>query len=115
MPGAVAWQIDWRRKRTGLMIRILILRDRAYSGFLSAMVIEVDGKTAGKVRRGGRVEFEIPPGEHMITARMHWLRSETIPIPAEGDDHLRFVCGCRGYGGSMQAWLRQAGFEYHLV
>ena len=97
------------------MIRILILRDRSYSGMLSAMVIEIDGKIAAKVRRGGRVEFEVPRGDHVITARMHWLRSENLAIAADGDDHLRFVCGCRGYGGSMRAWLRLAGFEYRLV
>jgi hypothetical protein len=94
---------------------ILILRDRSYTGMLSAMVIEVDGQRAAKIRRGGRAAFEIPPGEHRITARMHWLRSDPITItPAEGDN-LRFVCGCRGYGGSMQAWLRVAGYEYVLV
>ncbi len=98
----------------GTMTQILILRDRSYAGMLSAIVIEIDGKRVAKVRRGGRVAFEIPRGEHMITARMHWLRSDPIAIPAE-DDNLRFVCGCRGYGGSMQAWLRVAGYEYHLV
>jgi hypothetical protein len=97
------------------MTKILILRDRSYAGMLSAMVIEVDGRRAAKVRRGSRAEFEIPPGEHMITARMHWLRSDPIAITAAEGDNLRFVCGCRGYGGSMQAWLRVAGYEYVLV
>jgi hypothetical protein len=97
------------------MIKLLILRDRSYSGMFSAIVIEIDGRKAAKVRRGGRVSFEIPRGEHMITARMHWLRSDPIAITPDGDDNLRFVCGCRGYGGSMQAWLRLAGFEYHLA
>jgi hypothetical protein len=97
------------------MIRMLVLRDRSYSGMLSAIVIEIDGKRVAKVRRGGRVVFEIPPGEHRITARMHWLRSDPIAITAEEGDTMRFVCGCRGYGGTMHAWLRIAGFEYHLL
>jgi hypothetical protein len=82
---------------------------------LSAIVIEIDGKRAAKVRRGSRVEFEITRGEHVIVARMHWLRSDPIAITSEGGDSLRFVCGCRGYGQSMQAWLRMAGYEYHLL
>jgi hypothetical protein len=96
------------------MTKVLILRDRSFSGMLSAIVIEIDGKKAAKIRRGGRVTFEIPRGEHMITARMHWLRSDPIAI-ADADDNLRFVCGCRGYGGSLQAWLRIAGYEYNLL
>jgi hypothetical protein len=82
---------------------------------LSAIVIEVDDKRAAKVRRGGRAEFDIPPGEHMIAVRMHWLRSDPIAISAVEGDNLRFVCGCRGYGGSMQTWLRIAGYEYLLA
>jgi hypothetical protein len=97
------------------MARILVLRDRTYSGMLSAVVIEIDGKKAAKVRRGSRVELEITPGEHMIAARMHWLRSEPIATTAEEGDNLRFVCGCRGYSGTMQVWLRIVGYEYHLL
>ena len=97
------------------MIKILILRDRSYSGILSAMVIELDGKRVAKVRRGGRAVFEIPRGPYMISARMHWLRSNPIEITADGSDNLRFVCGCRGYGGLMHAWLRTAGYEHHLL
>jgi hypothetical protein len=97
------------------MIRILILRDRSYAGMLSAIVIEIDGKRAARIRRGGRVQFEVPRGEHVITARMHWMRSDPIAITPEGDDNLRFVCGCRGYGGSMNAWLRSAGYEHNRV
>ncbi len=97
------------------MIRILILRDRSYTGMFSAMVIEIDGKKAAKIRRGGRVAFEIPHGEHTITARMHWLRSDPVAITAADGDNLRFVCGCRGYGGTMQAWLRTSGYEYRLL
>jgi hypothetical protein len=97
------------------MIKILVLRDHAYSGMLSSIVIEIDGKKAAKVRRGRRVMFEIPRGDYMITARMNWLRSDPIAITADGGDNLRFACGCRGYGMSMQAWLRVAGYEYHIA
>jgi hypothetical protein len=107
--------VEWGCRWASTMIRVLILRDRSYTGMLSAVVIEIDGKRAAKVRRGARVEFEIPCGEHVITARMHWLRSDPIAITPEGGDNLRFVCGCRGFGGSMHTWLRIAGYEYHLL
>ncbi len=53
--------------------------------------------------------------EHMIAVRMHWLRSDPIAITAEEGDTLRFACGCRGYGVTMQAWLRIVGYECHLL
>ncbi len=97
------------------MTNILILRDRSYTGMLSAIVIEVNGLRAAKVRRGGRAAFDLPPGAHTVIARMHWLRSDPIEINVVEGGNLRFVCGCRGYGGSMRTWLREAGYEYVLV
>ena len=97
------------------MIQILILRNRSYSGMLSAIVIEVDGHSVAKVRRGGRVRFEIPRGEHVITARMHWMQSTPTTITADSDDNLRFLCGCSGYGESMYAWLRMSGYEFNRL
>jgi hypothetical protein len=83
------------------------------TGFLSSIVIEIDGKKAAKVRRGRRVEFEVTTGEHIINVRMHLMRSEIIGLSAQEGDCLRFVCGCRGYGGTMRVWLRAVGYEYH--
>jgi hypothetical protein len=96
----------------GTMIRILVLRDRSFAGMLSAMVVEIDGEPVAKVRRGGRATFEIPRGDHKMTVRMNLLRSHPVEITADGGDNLRFNCGCRGYGESMYAWLREAGFEH---
>jgi hypothetical protein len=93
--------------------RVQVLRDESYTGFLSSIVIQIDGKKAAKVRRGRRVEFEVTAGEHIITARMHLLRSEIIGLTAEEGTKLRFVCGCRGYGGTIRVWLRAVGYEYH--
>ena len=93
------------------MSHVLILRGRAYTGMLSAIVIEIDGKTGAKIRRGSRIDFDIPDGEHVITARMHWLRSPPLTVTAQDGTTLRFACGCRGYGGSMRVWLQSAGFD----
>ena len=95
------------------MARVLVLRDRSYTGMLSALAIEVDGKTVGKVRRGGRVWLDIPDGEYALTARMHAVQSQPLAVAAKEGDSLRLLCGCRGYGGSMSAWLKVAGYEYH--
>jgi hypothetical protein len=94
------------------MPRVLILRDRAYTGMLSALAIGVDGETVSKVRRGGRVWCDIPDGEHEVTVRMNTLRSLPLTVSSAEGDSLRLACGCRGYGESMYAWLKVAAYEY---
>jgi hypothetical protein len=94
------------------MIRVLVLRDRAFAGMLSAMAVEIDGELVAKIRRGGRATFEIPNGDHMIAARVKFTRSEAVRIASNGGGNLRFACGCRGYGESMYVWLHEVGFEH---
>ena len=92
------------------MARVLILRDRSLTGMLSSLAIEVDGETVVRVRRGGRVWFDIPDG---VTARMHAMRSQPIAVTTDEGHSLRLLCGCRGYGESMYAWLKVAAYESH--
>jgi hypothetical protein len=96
----------------GMMIRILVPHDRSFAGMLSAMIIEIDGEPVSRVRRGGRASFELPRGDHTITAKMNTMRSQPVAIGANGRDDLRFNCGCRGYGEALSAWLWEAGFEH---
>jgi hypothetical protein len=96
----------------GMMIRILVLRDRSFAEMLIAMVIEIDGEPVARVRPGGRASFEVARGDHTITAKINTMRSQPVAIAANGRDNLRFNCGCRGYGEALYAWLREAGFEH---
>ncbi|KAE8763606.1 hypothetical protein [Georgenia thermotolerans] len=67
--------------------RLVVHRPRGgWRDLLRAYVVEVDGVERGKVRRGERLELEVPAGDRRVRARIDWTGSPELPVrvPAGG-------------------------------
>lgn len=90
------------------MAKIIIERGSSYSGWMRAVVIEVDGKRCAKVSRNSRVEFAVGPGTHTIQARMDWVKSSPIKVMINLKDVVGFACDVSGSSSELQISLRKA-------
>lgn len=69
-------------------------RARAYQ-------ILVDGSVKGSVRCGRELALALPPGRHLVRARLDWTGSETVPV------HL-------GPGATVRLRVEPRGARYAL-
>ena len=90
------------------MAKIIIERGSSYSGWMRAVVIEVDGKRCAKVSRNSRVEFAVGPGTHTIQARMDCLKSSPIKVKINFKDVVGFACDVSGSSSELQISLKKA-------
>ena len=60
------------------MLTLRVTRDSAYTDFLRAYSVVLDGKTIGEVRSGETKDFYIPAGPHHISLKIVWCSSKAV-------------------------------------
>lgn len=65
-------------------------RDRFHS-----YKVLIDGREAGRLKRGESVLVDLPPGRHVIQVAIEWKRSKSFEVLADGDETSTFRCGPR--------------------
>jgi hypothetical protein len=68
------------------MTMLTITRTSDSAGLLRRMQIEVDNKTAARLRPNRTKTIEVGSGPHVVQARMDWCSSPTVVV--DGDAHI---------------------------
>jgi hypothetical protein len=53
--------------------------------------VEIDGSIRGKVANGGEFRIELPPGRHLVRARISWTGSPTVPVVISANREIRLL------------------------
>jgi hypothetical protein len=57
-----------------------------------AFTIEIDEQSKGAVRRGETQLFEVPPGSHLVRARIDWCCSRVVRLTLEPGERADLLC-----------------------
>jgi internalin A len=70
--------------------KLIVIRPRQFADMLRFYDIVVDGKRAASIRPGQKVELELAPGCHEISARLDWFGSRPvrIKVASQTEHHL---------------------------
>lgn|SRR5215510_3625071 len=71
---------------------IRIIRDSGYTDRFRSYKVIVDGQAVGKIKNGGRLEFDLPPGRHRLYLKIDWCRSNLVDFETDSDV-IQFECG----------------------
>ena len=66
-----------------------------FFGGSRSFIVWIDGRRAGKVRRGVAGEFAVEPGEHVISVSMDWFRSRPLQVAAGPGSRTELMIGTR--------------------
>ncbi|KQT33137.1 hypothetical protein ASG22_18125 [Chryseobacterium sp. Leaf405] len=72
------------------MTKIIINRSSEFSNLLRSIEIYLGKTKIGELKHGESKEFEVQPGEHQLTAKIDWCRSNIIDFKIENDETLRY-------------------------
>jgi hypothetical protein len=61
-----------------------------------AYTVLIDGKKAGKVRRGKELTTEVEPGEHEVQMKIDWTKSEKQTVQLSDGESAEFLCSPPG-------------------
>lgn len=78
------------------MPSICIRRPKEWMNRLRRYELYLDGKSAGKIKNDDIQEFQVPPGEHTLHARVDWCGSKDYRFNiAEGETKYLKISGFR--------------------
>jgi hypothetical protein len=72
------------------MTKIIINRSSEFSNLIRSINIYLGKTKIGELKNGESKEFEIEPGEHQLTAKIDWCRSNIIVFKIENGETLRY-------------------------
>lgn len=72
------------------MALLKIMRDSGYADRARAYTVVVDGKPVGHIRNGEIREFPITGGQHDLSLKVDWCRSNVIHFTAAEGDVVTF-------------------------
>jgi hypothetical protein len=72
------------------MTKIIINRSAEFSNLLRSIEIYLGKTKLGEIKHGESKEFEVDPGEHQLTAKIDWCRSNIIDLKIGNDETLRY-------------------------
>lgn len=87
---------------------VVIKRTRQWADFARSYRIIADGSEVGRIRAGGELQLEFSPGQHVLSARLDWTRSQDLSVVVEADKRIDLEVG-----SNAKAWLLFA--ELYLV
>jgi hypothetical protein len=71
---------------------------------LRSFVVRIDGRRAGRIKRGTTGEFTVEPGEHTVEVSMDWFRSRPFRVVVEPGSRTDLAIGSRS-GGALKSFL----------
>ncbi len=75
------------------MATLIIKRTSEYNNRLRDYQIFLDGKKIGTIANGQTKEFEMPPGQHTLIAKIDWCSSPEISLTINETDRKELVVG----------------------
>lgn len=72
------------------MTKIIINRSSEFSNLIRSIDIYLGKTKIGELKNGESKEFEVEPGEHQLTAKIDWCRSNIIDFKIKNDETLRY-------------------------
>lgn len=72
------------------MPRLIVKRKREWINWTRSIGIYADGNKLGTVRNGQAEEFELPPGEHKLKAKIDWCTSNDLPFSIK-ENEVKYV------------------------
>lgn len=87
--------------------RITLRRERAWPDSFRAYRVTIDGKAAGRIRRGEEKEFEVAAGHHVVQLRIDWARSRPVDADVLADRTVSL--SCRGRNPLLWPWWATFG------
>ncbi|MBB1139345.1 hypothetical protein [Myroides sp. WP-1] len=72
------------------MSKITIKRSAEFSNKARKIALYLGEEKIGTIKDGETKEFEIQPGQHTLTAKIDWCRSNHLPITIGQDEMLFF-------------------------
>jgi hypothetical protein len=79
------------------MAIIKIQRTSDYINAVRNYRLFIDGKKIGTLSNGQRKEFEIPPGQHTLVAKIDWCSSPNLSIVINETDSKTYIVGSIKY------------------
>ena len=78
---------------------IVIRRPGDWAGrSLRSFIVRIDGRRAGKIKRGLSGEFAVEPGEHTVAVSMDWIRSRPFQLVVEPGSRTELAIVARSSG-----------------
>ena len=69
------------------MAKFIILRSSEYVNRMVSYSLLIDGKRAGIIADGQTKEFEVPPGQHTVVAKIDWCSSPEISFTLDDTEN----------------------------
>ncbi|MCA9115202.1 MAG: hypothetical protein KDA79_08945 [Planctomycetaceae bacterium] len=69
-----------------------VLRCKAHPNRIRAYKLLLDGREIGVVRNGQLFEATIPPGEHVLIAKVDWARSRPLSFQCTAGERVSIRC-----------------------
>ncbi len=79
---------------------IRLRRDSQFADKLRAYKIILDGLQIGQIRDGQAQEFDVSPGNHILSLKIDWCSSNEVEFVA-GEEDVSFACGNPAKGPSV--------------
>jgi hypothetical protein len=62
-------------------------------GVYRTFEVSIDGHRVGSAGRNSPGQYRVTPGWHTLTARMDWVRTQTVSVYAAANERVVFRCG----------------------
>ena len=76
------------------MATIKIQRKHEFINLFRNYRLFVDGQKIGSISDAQEMEFSVPPGRHLLVAKIDWCFSKTIPFELNDNDTKSFTLSC---------------------
>jgi hypothetical protein len=70
-----------------------LVRDSGYADRIRDYRVLIDGLEIGRIANGEERSFDIAPGQHQLSVKIDWCRTDPIEFVAVVDQSSRFQCG----------------------
>jgi hypothetical protein len=57
----------------------------------------VDGRPVGKLDNGGKIDVELPPGQHEVWVTVDWCRSPKLLVNVSHGQPVKLLCGANAH------------------
>ncbi len=72
-----------------------------WTDYAASYKVIIDGDEAGRIWRGQRLRFDVPPGEHRVVVRRFIGRSKELVVAPQSGELVELTCTGRGMAISM--------------
>ncbi|MDT0643940.1 hypothetical protein RM553_13970 [Zunongwangia sp. F363] len=72
------------------MATLILRRKSQWSNGLRSFSLYLNGEKLGKLKSNETIDFEIPQGHHILTAKIDWLKSREYEFDVKSEEKIKF-------------------------